>query len=79
MNILNLMKLNLKMTKFLNRNNKATITGYVAALLNSAILINWDILDWSKVSAYVTVIYGLLGPIFIGHGTQFKSPNLNER
>lgn len=67
------------MNKILNKSNKATLIGYIAALFNAAILIEWDSLDWSLVSTYIKVIVGLLGPIFMGHSTQIKNTNLNER
>lgn len=67
------------MNKIFNKSNKATIAGYIAAIFNAAILIEWDSLNWSLTSTYVKVIIGLLGPIFMGHATQIKSTNINER
>lgn len=66
------------MSKFLNKSSKATISGYVAAIMNASLVIDWDHLDWSLVSTYVKVIVGLGLPIVSGHMTQLKTPNLNN-
>lgn len=60
------------MTKWLNKNRKATILGYFAAIFNAAMVIDWDNLDWSLVSTWVKVLGALLGPILMGHTSELK-------
>ena len=61
------------MPKWINKNTKATIVGYIAALMNAAVVIDWDNLDWSLISTWVKVIVGLGLPIVSGHMTEIKS------
>lgn len=65
------------MKAIFNKNTKATIAGYIAAIMNAAVVIDWDNLDWSLISSWVKVIVGLGLPIVSGHMTELKSNKLD--
>lgn len=63
------------MRKFLNKNTKATIAGYVLALYNSLLVLDIDKLDFSLPSTYLKVFGAIVLPIIGGHMTEIKNTN----
>lgn len=60
------------MTKFLNKNNIATIAGYLSAVFNALAVIDIDALDYKMPSTYLKLFGAVVMPIIVGHVTEFK-------
>ena len=63
------------MKQFLNKNNKATIAGYITAIFNATMVIDIDHLDFTLPSTYLKLFGAIVMPIVGGHMTQMKDTN----
>lgn len=61
------------MKNIFNKNNLATIGGYMSAIYNSLLVIDIDNLNFSLPSTYLKLFGGVVMPIIAGHATQFIS------
>jgi len=59
--------------KTLNGNIKATIVGYLTAVINSLVVLDLDNMDYSLPSNWVKLFVAIVMPIFAGHITEIKS------
>jgi hypothetical protein len=60
------------MSKFLSKNNKATIAGYATAIFNAIMVLDVDTLNWHLPSTYLKLFGAIVLPIIGGHMTQLK-------
>lgn len=67
------------MARGLNKCNIATMGGYVTAIFNALVVLDMDHMDWHLPSSYLKIFGAMVLPIFGGHITQMKSPNLNSK
>jgi hypothetical protein len=65
------------MKNIFNKNNIATIGGYMSAIYNAILVIDIDNLDYSLPSTYLKLFGAILMPIIGGHATQIISNNQN--
>lgn len=63
------------MKKIFNKNNIATLGGYITAVYNAILVIDIDNLNFSLPSTYIKLFGAIVMPIVGGHVTQMRNSN----